>query len=98
MDAVTREYTHLLTSQLESQRQYFEELRVEQSWQYSQQLSVLQSQLDASQEAAAAASKRHVPWFWTAACTILNEHLHFFACSYDVFAWGIPCSCIGQAD
>jgi hypothetical protein len=31
MDAVTREYTHLLTSQLESQRQYYEEKHAQEA-------------------------------------------------------------------
>ena len=36
---MSREYTHLLTSQLESQRQYFEELRAHDALQHQRELS-----------------------------------------------------------
>lgn len=61
MDAVTVEYTHLLTSQLESQRRYFEDLLAEQGRQHGQQLHAVQSQLDGRQEELESARRRHVP-------------------------------------
>lgn len=41
MDAVTREFTHLLTSQLESQRAWFEDLRAQDAAQHSARIAEL---------------------------------------------------------
>ena len=53
MDAVTLEYTHLLTSQLESQRHYFEGLREQDAASHQQALESVQAriaQLEADRE------------------------------------------------
>lgn len=58
MDAVTREYTHLLTSQLESQRLYFEDLRAQDSTAHAARVAELESSLQLAAEAAHSASER----------------------------------------
>jgi hypothetical protein len=59
MDAVTREYTHLLTSQLESQRQYFEELRAQDEAAATVHAAELQA---AARQAADAMHAQHDRW------------------------------------
>jgi hypothetical protein len=45
MDAVSLEYTHLLTSQLDSQRQYYEELRAQDDARHHGQVAEVQAQV-----------------------------------------------------
>lgn len=45
MDAVTREFTHLLTSQLESQRAWFEDLRAQDAVQSSARIAELEAEI-----------------------------------------------------
>ena len=58
MDAVSREYTHLLTSQLESQRQYFEDLRAQDSAAHAVHVAELESSSQRAAEAARSAGER----------------------------------------
>lgn len=58
MDAVTREYTHLLTSQLESQRLYFEDLRAQDSAAHAAHVAELEGTSQGASEAARSAGQR----------------------------------------
>jgi hypothetical protein len=60
MDTVTREYTHLLTSQLESQRQYYEEMRVHEATQHQQQMAEAAAEAESCRRECADFSKRCV--------------------------------------
>jgi isopenicillin N synthase-like dioxygenase len=58
MDAVSREYTHLLTSQLESQRQYYEEMRLQDAAQHQQQISKASAEAETCRKECEGLSRR----------------------------------------
>lgn len=58
IDAVEREYTHLLTSQLESQRQYYEGVRAQDSTKHAAHVAELEAASQGAAEAARAAEDR----------------------------------------
>lgn len=62
LDAITLEYNYLLTTQLDSQRQYFEGMLAQQDNRHQQQLAAAKAaaeQQAAAREAAAAAAKEN---------------------------------------
>lgn len=60
LDAITLEYNYLLTTQLDSQRQYFESMLAQQEAKHQQQVAAAKAAAEqeaAAREAAAAATK-----------------------------------------
>ena len=58
VDSVAREYSHLITSQLESQRTFFEELRAKDALEHQRALQAVQKELTEHKEQACTASSR----------------------------------------
>jgi len=60
LDALSLEYNHLLVSQLESQRGYFEAMLARQSGQYDEEKAALEAKVKSAEDAVEAANKRGV--------------------------------------
>lgn len=87
MDAVTREFTHLLTSQLESQRAWFEDLRAQDAAQHSARIAELDAAAARHDQAIGSLQQRCAlpSWFSMLAINLMYCNLvrtHICGCPY----------------